>query len=338
MKLAVKNAGMAEDRKTAKEVTVNEEKDVLPIEGSASFLDVRQVEKRENLTQDKYYGKMQAWREIIMGKIIREMQDLTYLSWAKIRNSSGTAGSFLKAYDDLSPKKKYYKLSNYNTTEGIVGHESVNEIIVDRLLTILGIPHLEYTLIHANVVVDDREYETYACMSEDFKERGESKIALDTYFQAERDQGESLLEFCIRNGWEEYIYQMLIIDFLIMNRDRHGANIEVLRNASKRTLRLAPLFDHGLSLVFNAHSIEELVKVNVLEEKPVQCCVGGRSALDNLKLIPKEKMPHLSPLQESDEAVLMEGLEDALPEEWRKKIWEMVWKRWQVYEGICNQG
>ena len=86
--------------------------------------------------------------------------------------------------------------------EGIVGHESVNEIIVDRLLTILGIPHLEYHLIHANVIIDDKLYETYACMSEDFKEKGESKIAIDAYFQAERREGENLLDFCIRNEWE----------------------------------------------------------------------------------------------------------------------------------------
>lgn len=270
-------------------------------------------------------------------KIISELQDLTYLSWAKIRNSSGTAGSFLKSYDDLGEKKKYYKLSNYNVSEGIVGHESVNEIIVDRLLTILGIPHLQYQLIHANVVIDDQIHETYACMSEDFKEKGESKIALDAFFQAERKTGENLLEFCIRNGWEEYIYQMLVVDFLILNRDRHGANIEVLRNKRKRTIRLAPLFDHGLSLVFSSTKLELLEKVDVLNDQRVQCCVGSGSVFENLKLIPKDKMPALNTLIEADEAVLMEGLEGILPEAWRKKIWEMIWKRWQVYESICNQ-
>lgn len=270
-------------------------------------------------------------------KIIRELQDLTYLSWAKIRNSSGTAGSFLKAYDDLGDRKKYYKLSNYNVSEGIVGHESVNEIIVDRLLTILGVPHLQYQLIHANVVIDDQIHETYACMSEDFKEKGESKIALDTFFQAERQPGENLLEFCIRNGWEEYIYQMLVVDFLILNRDRHGANIEVLRNKRKKTIRLAPLFDHGLSLVFSSTKPELLEKIDVLNDQRVQCCVGSGSALENLKLIPTDKMPALNILTEADEAVLMEGLDDILPEAWRKKIWEMIWKRWQVYESICNQ-
>ena len=32
-----------------------------------------------------------------MEQIIHTPQDLTYLSWSKIRNSSGTAGSFLKS-------------------------------------------------------------------------------------------------------------------------------------------------------------------------------------------------------------------------------------------------
>lgn len=67
-------------------------------------------------------------------EIIHNIQDLTDLSWDIIRNSSGTAGSFLKAYDDLGARKKYYKLSNYNAVEGIVGHECVmKSLLIDYL-------------------------------------------------------------------------------------------------------------------------------------------------------------------------------------------------------------
>ena len=76
-------------------------------------------------------------------KVVKEKQNMTYLSWAKIRNSSGTAGSFLKSLSDFEDIKTYYKLSNYDAYRGIIGHECVNEIIVDRLLSILGIEHLE---------------------------------------------------------------------------------------------------------------------------------------------------------------------------------------------------
>ena len=171
-----------------------------------------------------------------MNRIIREKQDMTYLSWSKIRNSSGTAGSFLKAYSVLGGKKIYYKLSNFDKVNGVIGHECVNEIIVDRLLDILEIPHLRYQLIHADVLIDGKTHEVYLCASEDFKQRGESKLALDTYWEVEHAENESILDFCIRNGWEEYIYQMLVVDFLILNRDRHGANIEVLRNSRKKII------------------------------------------------------------------------------------------------------
>ena len=91
-------------------------------------------------------------------QMTKEKQDLTYLSWSVYRNSSGTAGSFLKAYSELGGTKTYYKLSNFDKARGVIGHECVNELIVDRLLTILGIPHLSYQLIHADVSVDGRTH------------------------------------------------------------------------------------------------------------------------------------------------------------------------------------
>ena len=69
--------------------------------------------------------------------------------------------------------------------------------------------------------------------------------------------GENPYEFCKRNGWQKYVDEIIAVDFLILNRDRHGANIEVLRNARAKTIRIAPLFDHGLSLLFNCDSDEK---------------------------------------------------------------------------------
>lgn len=50
--------------------------------------------------------------------------------------------------------------NSYNVN-GVVGHECVNEIIVDRLLTVLGIEHLDYTLINADVIQQRRIYHYY---------------------------------------------------------------------------------------------------------------------------------------------------------------------------------
>lgn len=46
-----------------------------------------------------------------MEQMIHELKDMTYLSQAKISDSFGAAGFFLKAYEE---GKIYYKRSNYD--------------------------------------------------------------------------------------------------------------------------------------------------------------------------------------------------------------------------------
>ena len=273
-----------------------------------------------------------------MEMIIHNLQDMTYLSWSLIRGSSGTAGSFLKSYEETSEGKIYYKLSNYDSYRGVIGHECVNEIIADRLLTILGIPHLAYQLIHANILVDGQKQETWLCASKDYKQRGDRKTALDVYYQIERNPGESPMDFCVRNGWEKEIFQMLVFDYLILNRDRHGANMEVLINRFQKSIRLAPLFDHGVSLLSRCPDEKSMLAEDVMEDKPVQCFVGSHSAWNNLRLIPKGQYPDLNPLQNTDKSTLLEGLDEALDPIWLDRIWEMIWRRWKAYENLRDQG
>lgn len=220
-------------------------------------------------------------------QIIHEKQSMEYLQWSQIRSYSGTAGSFLKATDDLQKPKKYYELSQYDTVNGIIGHECVNELIADRLLNIL--------------------------------------------------ETETPMDFCIRNGWEKYVYEMLVVDFLILNRDRHGANIEVLRNSREKTLRLAPVFDHGLSLLFSCQTEKAVDEFDVMQDRPIQCFVGGNSAQKNLELIPKKELPQFHPLKEEHRNELLGGLEGIVPQYLLDKIWDMIWERWLYYEDFCNQ-
>ena len=269
--------------------------------------------------------------------VIRSKQDLTYLNWTRMRGSSGSAGSFLKAYSELNGVKTYYKLSNYDAVNGVTGHESVNEIVADRLLTKLGIEHLHYQLIHADILADGKVMETWLCASEDFKMRGESKIALDQYYNIEKLPDETPLAFCIRQGWADYIWEMLLVDFLILNRDRHGANIEILRNSSQKTYRPAPLFDHGLSLVCRCTDEASLKAFDVMEDRRVQCFVGSGSAWENLLMIPGHALSHVHPLTESDREDLFCDLDGILPQAWFDKMWEMIWKRWCTYEALCHQ-
>ena len=69
----------------------------------------------------------------------------------------------------------------------------------------------------------------------------------------------------------------------------------------------------------------------------VQCFVGSRSVQENLLLIPKEELPSLNPLKESDRSTLLAGLENIIPTSLQDKIWSMIWQRWLYYEDFCNQ-
>lgn len=269
-------------------------------------------------------------------KVITEKLDLTYLKWSHGRNSSGTAGTFLKSQSVVSGEKVYYKLSNYDSEKGIIGHECVNEIIVDRLLTILGVEHLEYQLIHADIEIEGKIYDTWLCASKDFKQRGETKSALDNYYQINKTENESHYEFCVNHGWKEYIDTMLAIDFLILNRDRHGANIEVLRNGRKHTVRIAPLFDHGLSFLCSCYNDEEIQNFDILADKPCQNFIGSRSTCDNLNLIEDKKNIFKNKLKMQDRDILFEDLSYVLSETHLNKIWTMLWTRWCEYEKLCD--
>ena len=269
-----------------------------------------------------------------MSEIILDKQDLTHLNWSHVRSSSGTAGTFLKSESSLGGTKIYYKLSNFNPVSGIVGHECINEIIVDRLLTVLGVDHLDYQLIHADIEIDGNVYETYVCASQDFKKRGENKVALDDYYRINKLPSETPYDFCTRMGWQRYIDQMIAVDYLICNRDRHGANIEVLRNARAKTYRIAPLFDHGLSLMYSCTTKEDIDKFDVLEDRRCNNFIGGFSCCDNLSLIKDSKSIFTNTLLESDKAVIFENLDHIISDEFIDKAWSMIYERYQIYENI----
>ncbi|WP_035767618.1 hypothetical protein [Butyrivibrio sp. NC2002] len=267
-------------------------------------------------------------------KVIVNKKDYTYLNWSHVRSSSGTTGTFLKAEETIDGRKRYYKLSLFDSEKGIIGHECVNEIIVDRLLTILGVEHLEYKLIHGDVDIDGKAYDTWFCVSTDFKEKGESKSALDDYYQIQAEDGISRYDFCMENGWGKYIDTMLAVDFLILNRDRHGANIEILRDSKKRTLRIAPFFDHGLSLLYSCLSEAEIKDFDVMKDIPCHNFIGSRSTLENLALIKDKKKVFDKQLVKADKKKLFADLDGVITKAHMDKIWDMIYSRWCYYESL----
>ena len=272
------------------------------------------------------------------------LQDLTNLDWSESATSSATGGSYLKARRGEGVAATYYKLSCYDEVNGVYGHECVNELIASRLMDVLCIEHVPYRLVHARITIDGESFETWLSESDSFRKQGQSKIALARFYGLNRLPGEGRLEFCQRFGWSTAVQKAMLVDYLIANRDRHGANLEVLKERSGN-VRLAPLFDSGLSLCFSSFNSSQLADVKPTGDVVANNFLGTRSLEQNLlRFVPPDL--GIARLTEAHERTLFQGLETALDsaiqgvsgQEFAQFLWRMIWERWCRYEDFRDSG
>ena len=250
--------------------------------------------------------------------------DLRGLAWSKATGSVATDGVYMKTDTTVGGIKYYLKLSNYDSYRGIFGHESVNELIACRLGGLLGFNVPDGSLRKSLVTIDGKEHEAYVFSSKSYKSV-ESRVAFEHFYTDYRlSDKESPLDLCRRFNWDAEIYKMFIFDYLIINRDRHGANLEVMKNDRKK---LSPLFDNGLSFVCSCTDEADLESLNIMEDRPVNNFIGTKRLARNLELI--EKKVKFGELREQDEDKLFTGLQGVLPGRYFNVIWEIIWGRWQ---------
>lgn len=274
----------------------------------------------------------------------QELCDLTHLDWSESATSSATGGSYLKARFGEGAAATYYKLSCYDEMNGIYGHECVNEVIAARLMDVLCVSHVPYRLVHACVRIGGREHETWLTESDSFRARGESKTSLVRFYSWNHLEGEGRMDFCARFGWIQDVQKMMLVDYLIANRDRHGGNLEVLKQVDGR-LRLAPLFDSGLSLCFSTGNAEQLRSIDPLQDIVSNNYLGTRSLEQNLIRFVPCNLP-IGRLQEVHKDAIVGGLAPALDtaidgvggQEMLEFLWDMIWARWCNYESLRDSG
>lgn len=118
------------------------------------------------------------------------------------------------------------------------------------------------------------------------------------------------------------IKKMIIADFLTLQRDRHGGNIELLNNGKR--YELSPLFDNGSSLLatYPSASGVDISKFDVLADYPVNNYIGTRSLYQNLKYI--DTPIRVNTLYKTDKEAIFYDLDGILPKEYTDVIWKML--------------
>ena len=258
--------------------------------------------------------------------MLPEKIDLRDLEWGSGQYSDGQRYTSRLATMTRNGRQYYLKLSSYDAENGVfTGHESLNEVVVSRFLDLLGIEHTKYEPVYADILLDGRERTALLCCSEDFCAPDETRESLDVCFGKHSLPGESPLDFCKRIGIADYIYRMLFVDYLIMNRDRYAYNIEILTN--EKGLRPAPLFDHGLSLLCKCRTEEEMQAFDVMKDDFSLAYIGIWRVGKNLNLIPDDRFDELCPPVIEVTDSIFDGLEEMMSPVHRRKILEMLNRR-----------
>lgn len=135
---------------------------------------------------------------------------------------------------------------------GATQQEPYNEVLASAVMERLGIPHVTYTL----AVQEDYPYS----VCEDFITPETELIPAWYVMQtAKRPNHVSVYQHyldCCETlgvpGVREAVDRMIVLDYLIVNEDRHQNNFGVVRNAETlEYLGAAPIYDSGTSLWFD---------------------------------------------------------------------------------------
>lgn len=168
--------------------------------------------------------------------------------------------------------KKKWKILNGQRVlvkggSGMAQQEPFNEAAASLLCRKLGIPHVEYSLLFegsqpysvcTNMTTDRHDFVSGYYIFSAFP-RGDDVSAYAHF-----------LNCCEKLGIPdvtEQLQQMMILDYLICNQDRHFGNFGAIRDAvTLEWMGFAPIFDSGTSLWFDQYA----TKINALTDAPAK--------------------------------------------------------------------
>ena len=138
---------------------------------------------------------------------------------------------------------------------GMAQQEPFNEVVASAICRRLGIPHVDYALLWE----DGKPYSVCANMTSD---RQDLVNAYALYTSAEKPEEVSAFDYFLARcetlgipGARKFLSQMIVLDFLLCNQDRHMGNFGAIRDAvTLEWLGMAPIYDSGTSLWFDQYA------------------------------------------------------------------------------------
>jgi len=136
--------------------------------------------------------------------------------------------------------------------------EPFNEAIVSRILHEYKINHVYYSL--GRTEGKNIPYSECGCMVTKDTEYINAQYVMNTEEYYRKDPYLHFLEMCSKSGIQNAktnIDEMIAMDFIIGNVDRHKGNFGIIRDANTlEWLRIAPIFDNGNCLFYDSENDE----------------------------------------------------------------------------------
>lgn len=223
---------------------------------------------------------------------------------------------------------RFYKASTFGYEQGFIGHEAINEVIVSHFLELIGIPHIDYTLEEMTIKTEYGTFITYVSVSQDFKQ-GKSTMHYEDFEKDEKPESMSQFDFLEMIEQLTYLYQMFFADYCVINRDRHGANIDLIDLST-----FVPLYDNGLTFVAPCLNNETAVAQFLpMKDYRVNNYIGSQSLETNLHSIPKGALT-LKELDKADMRSFIYGM--PFSKAHQEMVWRIVEERWNYATEVCN--
>lgn len=148
-----------------------------------------------------------------------------------------TSGSFAKCW--IRENGQISLLKRGSTGYANAGFEPYSEVLASKLLDAASVRHVPYTLV--------RFHKKLACKCPIFTSEKEGFVSAYRFFNGNFDV-DDMLEFSAKHGGEESFREMIVMDAVMANVDRHAGNYGfMVDNATGEILRMAPLFDHNMA-------------------------------------------------------------------------------------------
>jgi len=138
--------------------------------------------------------------------------------------------------------------------------EPFNEVIAARIMDLFNIEHVSYGLLRS----DKKRIPLCICkcMADRNTEFIQGQYVLDCEEKKNRNNYIRYIETCEKMGIldaKKRIDEMIVIDYIIGNTDRHTGNFGIIRDAqSLQWLKIAPIFDNGNSLFYNERDVDNI--------------------------------------------------------------------------------